>query len=55
MDAEAVIAIDLPPPAFQDALKALHRLAQLDGDEVPGRLLGMTAETSAWPAQAYGR
>lgn len=45
MDAEATIAIDLPPPAFQDALKALHRLAQLDGDEVPGRLLGMTAET----------
>lgn len=45
---------DLPAPALQAALKALHRLAQLDGDEVLGHLLEMTAaalqadRTSLW-------
>lgn len=36
---------DLPPPVYQEALKVLHRLAQLDGDEVPGRILEITAST----------
>lgn len=34
---------DLPPPAFEAAIKALHRLAQRDGDDVPGQLLETTA------------
>jgi EAL domain-containing protein (putative c-di-GMP-specific phosphodiesterase class I)/GGDEF domain-containing protein len=38
-------SFDLPPPEFQAALKALHRLAQRDEDDVPGRILEMTATT----------
>ncbi|HAI59945.1 MAG TPA: hypothetical protein DCM32_08735 [Xanthomonadaceae bacterium] len=32
------------PPAFEGAIRALHRLAQRDGDEVLGQLLDTTAE-----------
>jgi len=45
MNAPDAPALDPPPPALQAALKALHRLAQLDDEDVPGRLLEITAET----------
>lgn len=38
-------AFDLPPQAFQESLKALHRLAQLDSEDVPARILEMIAVT----------
>lgn len=45
MNAPDVLPMDSPPPAFQTALKVLHRLAQRDDEDVPGRLLEITAET----------
>lgn len=45
MDASFPSAADLPPPAFEDALRALHRLAQEDGEDIPARLLEHTATT----------
>lgn len=45
MNAPDMPSLDLPPPAFQEALKFLHRLAQRDDDDVPGRILEITAST----------
>jgi EAL domain-containing protein (putative c-di-GMP-specific phosphodiesterase class I)/GGDEF domain-containing protein len=45
MNAPDMPSLDLPPPAFQEALKTLHRLAQRDDDDVPGRILEITAST----------
>jgi EAL domain-containing protein (putative c-di-GMP-specific phosphodiesterase class I)/GGDEF domain-containing protein len=45
MNSADLAVFDLPPPAFQEALKVLHRLAQLDGEDVPGRMLELTAST----------
>ncbi len=47
MNAPDALTLDQPPPAFQAALKLLHRLAQGDDEDVPGRLLAITAETLA--------
>jgi len=45
MNAAHLSALDLPPLAFHEALKALHRLAQFDAEDVPERLLELTATT----------
>ncbi|MGL6289961.1 MAG: putative bifunctional diguanylate cyclase/phosphodiesterase [Silanimonas sp.] len=45
MNAPDMPSLDLPPPAFQEALKLLYRLAQRDDDEVPARILEITAST----------
>ena len=45
MNAPDTLTLDQPPPAFEAALKVLHRLAQRDDEDVPGRLLEITAET----------
>lgn len=45
MNAPDTLPLEPPPPVFQTALRALHRLAQRDDEDVPGRLLAITAET----------